>query len=289
MSAPMNPTAAERTAIVVLVAALIVFIAGMCRAVATHVRRAAFDDWTQAEELQAQEVERELGRIRTQERELPPDMGRNPGSVRRTDWGARVEQMTAYLDDFALGLMRLPADDSFETREGESVAAVRTRIARIAREVAWALLGSSSGCWSTVNAQECADGLGAVAPIWKDDNDGRHTGRLAMCVAFYESRFRGYVDDGLCNDPAWRASPEGRRRMRLGGDCDGGRAHTVWQMHNFPAEHPHAGGWYLDAPGMAIERMRYSIQNGMGLRGYTGETSPDAPKARQRLECAENG
>ena len=163
------------------------------------------------------------------------------------------------LDSQVLGWMSLPpvGDEGFSAREGESVGDVRRRIAEVAR---------------------AATLLGIAQPIWPND-DGTKTARLLVCVAFYESRFRGYVDDGRCNDPDWRASPEGVRTMRLG-TCDGGRARSLWQLHDFRGDRQ-------QAMQEALRRLRFSIRAMGDLRGYTGERGPDAPKARVRLACAD--
>lgn len=166
------------------------------------------------------------------------------------------------LHEQAIGWLNLPplGDALFEAREGESVAAVRRRVAEVAKEAA-ALARDED-------------------PVWKDD-DGTRTARLLMCVAFFESGFRAYVDDGRCDDPAWRATPAGRRIMRRG-DCDGGYARSLWQLHGFRGDRH-------DAIREALRRMRTVLTNGSGMRGFTGERTPDAPKARQRLICASRG
>jgi hypothetical protein len=170
--------------------------------------------------------------------------------------------LAARLHEQALGWLNLPPDGDpiFENREGESVAAVRRRVAEVATEAA-----------SLARAEE---------PVWRND-DGTRTARLLMCVAFYESGFRGYVDDGRCDDAAWRATPTGRRIMRRG-DCDGGHARSLWQLHRFSGDRH-------DAIREALRRMRASVANGSGMRGFTGEWTPVAPKAKERLDCASRG
>lgn len=97
-----------------------------------------------------------------------------------------------------------------------------------------------------------------------DDRDRHRTGLLLMSIAFYESRFRGYVDDGRCNDPVWRALPAAKPLLVLGG-CDGGLARSLWQLHGFhgPRE---------AAIAEALSRARAGFRAGVGLRWYTGES-----------------
>jgi hypothetical protein len=54
---------------------------------------------------------------------------------------------------------------------------------------------------------------------------------LLAALAYFEgARFAEYVDGGRCNDAAWRATAAARALMRVGGDCDDARAHTLWQV-----------------------------------------------------------
>ena len=173
-----------------------------------------------------------------------------------------VTALAVQLDEDAIGWLGLPpsGDEAFEKREGESVAAVRQRIAEVAKEAASLAFSEK--------------------PVWAGD-DGTRTARLLMCVAFFESGFRGYVDDGRCDDPAWRATPTGRRMMRRG-DCDGGHARSLWQLHGFD-------GTRHEAIREALRRIRTAVSYGLGMRAYTGERDPAAPKAQQRLLCASRG
>jgi hypothetical protein len=71
-------------------------------------------------------------------------------------------------------------------------------------------------------------------PIWKEDSTKARTAIMLVSIAFWETSFRSFVDEGKCNDKAWRASPEGQEAMRRWGTCDGGIARSIWQIH---AEH----------------------------------------------------
>ena len=68
-------------------------------------------------------------------------------------------------------------------------------------------------------------------PIWKEDLTRARTATMMLSIAFWESRFRSFVDEGKCNDPAWRASPEGQETMRKWGTCDQKLARSLWQIH----------------------------------------------------------
>ena len=176
---------------------------------------------------------------------------------------AEDDPRAAYLERAALSWMYLPncnarprACQDFERREGESVEAVRARIAEVAGQVSRAT------------------------------GDTR-MGLVLMSLAFHESRFRGYVDDGRCNDAAWVTTLAGAHLTRLG-DCDNGHAYSLWQVH--PATREQGAQMIAQRP-FAIEQAlgiaRASLARDGTLRGYTGETDPAAPKAFRRLRAAE--
>jgi len=100
---------------------------------------------------------------------------------------------------------------NYEKVEHETVSQTRDRIKSIARDIASA----------------AAVERGA----WPDDITKGHTAIMVLTLGFEETLFRGYVDDGRCNDPKWRPTPEGYALMGVGGNCDGGVAHTIWQIH----------------------------------------------------------
>jgi hypothetical protein len=121
-------------------------------------------------------------------------------------------------------------------------------------------------------------------------------GVLLAGLGYFEgARFAAYVDDGRCNDPAWRSSPEGQRAMRVGGDCDGGHAHSIFQIHpvvdrtsrfydlcNADA----VDGSRLGAARCALALAKSSLSTFGNLAGYTGEPAWDHPKADARLSFA---
>jgi hypothetical protein len=177
----------------------------------------------------------------------------------------------------------IPTDDptpaelaAFEANEGESWPAVVDRIHSISEEVAELVLSEQ--------------------PLWPDDVARSRTGLLMMAVPFWETRFRGYVDDGRCNDPEWVRSREGHKRLAWRrdersvwvaamGSCDArgpdlpGRARSVYQLWNFDGDRQ-------AAEAEALRRMRASFDAKHGLRDYTGEWQGPAPRATQRLATA---
>jgi len=119
---------------------------------------------------------------------------------------------------------------------------------------------------------------------------------LLAGLAYYEgARFASYVDEQRCDDPAWRSSAEGRRMMLGWGDCDGGRAVSLWQVHPvfdtvsplYPLCNPDvvADRVRLGAARCALEIARRSLASTGDLSGYTGEGQwTGAPKAKLRLD-----
>ena len=119
---------------------------------------------------------------------------------------------------------------------------------------------------------------------------------LLAALAYFEgARFAEYVDDGLCNDKAWRKTPEGIRLMHIGGDCDHGHAHSLWQIH--PIEDPASPIYGLcsletislsraAAAGCALEIAKRSLRETGSLMNYTGEWAGPHPKADERLKFA---
>ena len=132
---------------------------------------------------------------------------------------------------------------------------------------------------------------------------------LLAALAYFEgARFAGYVDRGDCNDKNWRVSgvepgPHKTRGvfstywtsqelMHVGGDCDGGRAHTLWQI--WPARDTSSpryakckldviSGDRSDAAFCALLIARADPS----LCGYTGEKPNESCiKADQRVKFA---
>ena len=99
------------------------------------------------------------------------------------------------------------------------------------------------------------------------------------------------------NDPTWRKSSEGQKMMHITGDCDGGRAHSLWQIHPIV---DHGSRLYefcnIDVVGSGASRVgaakcalaiaRASMESTGTLCGYSGEPcfEGDHPKADLRLD-----
>ena len=120
---------------------------------------------------------------------------------------------------------------------------------------------------------------------------------LLAALAYWEgARYAAYVDEGKCQDGAWRATPEGARLMRMGGDCDHRHAHSLWQIH--PVEDRASpvyalcnkdavDGSRVGAARCALELAGRSLKSVGTLANYTGEFWGEHPKADQRLTFAE--
>ena len=139
--------------------------------------------------------------------------------------------------------------------------------------------------------------------------DGRvKTALLQAAIVSKETGFQRFVDDGTCNRPGYHAD----RR----GDCDGGHAWSLWQIHVFGGgylllddgtlgsvtynadlakAHPEMiiGGVQLVADRKAAVRVaqrleRNSLKNYHSLCAYSGEPCADGrhPKAEIRYNRA---
>ena len=128
---------------------------------------------------------------------------------------------------------------------------------------------------------------------WSSDGD---KGVLLASIAYYEgSRFSSYVDDGRCNDKTWRKDPANARTMKLGGDCDGSHAWSLWQIHPFKQADPEifsvcsrelVSSSRFSAARCALEIARKSMSNRGDLSMYSGESPYSHPKADERLDFA---
>lgn len=130
--------------------------------------------------------------------------------------------------------------------------------------------------------QSIARDIAIVSLAEMPKNPGKVASALTS-LAFHEGRFRPYVDAQLCNDKAWRKTKEGRNLMLRGGDCDGGYAYTLWQIHP----------WEVRLTGLSLKDRKSAakvawqfIQRG-GWCGYTGEQEP-CTKADSRRTVAVN-
>lgn len=129
-----------------------------------------------------------------------------------------------YLEDSMLKWVSLPDCDAapakcaaWEKVELEKVDHARERFHNIANDVAQAAAVEQS-------------------PFGSDLQNARMA-EVVLSLAFMESRFREYVDDGRCNDEAWQATEEGGHLTGIGGTCDHSKrlhlvmATSLWQIH----------------------------------------------------------
>ena len=133
--------------------------------------------------------------------------------------------LVQYLEDSMLKWVPLPdcteaptKCEAWERVERETVDHVRDRFHSIANDVAQAAMVEDSA--------------------FQNDTLNAHMAELVLSLAFMESRFREYVDDGRCNDFDWQEkTEEGRHLTGIGGTCDGSRrlrmilATSMWQIH----------------------------------------------------------
>lgn len=118
---------------------------------------------------------------------------------------------------------------------------------------------------------------------------------MLLGIAFWESRYRQYVDDGTCNKYAQvHNPPKDIAKLLQMGNCDGGWAHSMWQVHpmKWNDGHGHLEEFSGDALSdrqtairAALLIARRSIRNSGGLCWYTGEGADGngCPKAVTRF------
>jgi len=164
---------------------------------------------------------------------------------------------------------------------------------------------------ATVPFTELAGDIAHVAlreqPAFEGDESRARTAILLAAVADYEgSHFREYVDAQRCNDSAWRAK---NAVTMMQGDCDGGIAVSLWQVHYdcggialyddarewsygcssrdgaVPVTREAVRGNRRLAARIALHMMRKSLRAKAGLCQFTGELGP-CPKGDERLEHA---
>lgn len=143
-------------------------------------------------------------------------------------------------------------------------------------------------------------------PLFKGDDHRATTGLLLASLSVMEGGLAKYVDSGECNDVKWRGS---HKLMLKAGDCDGGRAYSLWQIHVGTGLLLLPSGGYVvartapeDAEGTfvgkqeilsdranavraALHILRQSFSAGLGMCGYTGERG-ECPKGKLRLDKA---
>ena len=146
--------------------------------------------------------------------------------------------------------------------------------------------------WSHLAGLQVADYAEVARDIAVSVDLGNDATLLAT-LAYMESGFAAFVDDGRCNDPAWRKSAEGRAIMG-GQSCDGGNAYSIWQIHPIidktsPLYATCSKQAISTRPGAAkcaVEIARASMEATSSLQNYTGEWGDEHPKADKRLDMA---
>jgi hypothetical protein len=124
-----------------------------------------------------------------------------------------------------------------------------------------------------------------------DDADGQRTALLLVAIAHYETgrSWASWIDSGKCNDAKWRAA---HPQWIKSGDCDGGHAYGMWQVHP-PNEDATIGRTYVadrkTGIRAALSIARESLKAGAGLCHYSGESQKGPHGCRlasMRLETA---
>jgi hypothetical protein len=121
-----------------------------------------------------------------------------------------------------------------------------------------------------------------------DDASGQKTALLLVSIAHYETgrSWASWIDTGKCNDEKWRTD---HPQWIKGGDCDGRHAWGMWQVHA-PNDDDAVGRTYVanrqTGIRAALAKARASLDMGIGLCGYSGETYPHCKLAHDRLETA---
>jgi len=120
---------------------------------------------------------------------------------------------------------------------------------------------------------------------------------LLAALGYWEgSRYAAYVDEYRCNDLAWRADQANARILHLGGNCDNGHAHSLWQIHPIIdrqaplyalCNRDAVDGSRLGAARCALSIAASSIRSSGTLTSYTGEFWGEHPKADIRLDFAQ--
>lgn len=138
--------------------------------------------------------------------------------------------------------------------------------------------------------QRCLWGV----PGWNSDHA---KAVLLAAVAYWEgARYAQAVNDGSCNDAGWRADPANAPLIHMMGNCDHGRAHSLWQIWprvGASSASPINESCSLDAVSTrygaarcALQLLRMSMMAKGDLTAYTGESGWDVTKATLRLEFA---
>lgn len=194
-------------------------------------------------------------------------------------------------------------------------AAIETKIAKwspavvphlmpeeVAATIAWAVI--EEDCGGEPKFTLPLDGRKRC--VWAEGwNSDLRKAMLLAALAYYEgARFARYVDEGRCHDwmhlvynheplPDDAYVEIGGKRLDLlkFGNCDGGRAWSLWQIRPDSLERPKLEGPELRdrsyAASIALGIVRLSMRDRGDLCDYTGENpAGGCPKARERLDFA---
>jgi hypothetical protein len=146
--------------------------------------------------------------------------------------------------------------------------------------------------WSRLRGLPTADYEDVARDIASAVDLGNDATLLAT-LAYMECGFAQFVDTLECNDPVWRASPEGQSIMG-GKSCDGGNAYSIFQIHPvtdktaplYESCRKEAIVVRSGAARCALKIARASMEATSTLQNYTGEPGDYHPKADDRLRMA---
>lgn len=164
-------------------------------------------------------------------------------------------------------------------------------------------------------ARDIADAVIEDGPVWPYGETGEKRSALVLAsLAYFEgARFAAYVDSGQCNEwmeaamehplrrpdsktgivtrfPNYAVLPAGARNLLGHGDCDQGRAFSLWQIW------PRSGDDMLRRESLgdrkyAAKAALYLVKRSYGARGnlsgYSGESAESHPKADIRERFAQ--
>ncbi len=137
--------------------------------------------------------------------------------------------------------------------------------------------------------------------LFEGDDDKHRTAILITTLAFFEGRFLTYVDNGDCNDGAWRKEAWNKKEIWAPNICDGGYAYTLWQIHDEGGIELSNGEWTYKfgsvkgtdmvanrqlAVVTALHFVRKSLRVSHGLCGYTGDDGCSKATTRMRFAHA---
>lgn len=138
-------------------------------------------------------------------------------------------------------------------------------------------------------AEDVATVVSDEEPLYPNDETRVRTVTLLLSVAFYESSFQAYVDNGDCLRPDWGRTAFGKAMIRAHASCDLGNAGSIFQIHG--------GEWFLGARlpepyelahdrKLAVRTALRMIRIDTSLGAYVGVRRPDESIDQARVEMA---